>query len=384
MDDAIDDPWAVPATATASSPNLPAVEEKTPLPVSADNYNNDDDEFGDFGGFSSAAPQLAPPSTVICETHSSLPAPAAAGPAGDADDDEFGDFGDFSDSTNNNPPVAGQLHLPPPSSAAIPPVLVTLASRLPEAAQTQAHALAAALASTVPQTVVTFAPETAASLLTRVVGQNASAEAGRHGAAVAVHIVPDSQFARDEWAAVWASVAQGSETAYSGEMLHKFRWKKSSVYSEFLKASGFDEELLDHTSAAADSPAGLSQAGAVPTLPIKSVASNATEPALDISDGAPLDLKQKEVEDAKKLCVISEDEIRKMTTDELAQLVQGLAQAQVKLQEQSNYWLDSKEQLMMDAEMHNKMIASLVQYATQGPKASPRVAKAGLFGKKKK
>ena len=46
-----------------------------------------------------------------------------------------------------------------------------------------------------------------------------------------------------------------------------------------------------------------------------------------------------------------------------------------RMQEQAGYWLDAKEQLVMDAEMHNKMIASLVQYATQqqlqGNKKSP-------------
>ncbi len=51
------------------------------------------------------------------------------------------------------------------------------------------------------------------------------------------------------------------------------------------------------------------------------------------------------------------------------------------MQDQAGYWLDAKEQLIMDAEMHNKMIASLVQYATQqslhGAKKSP-----GKKGKK--
>jgi hypothetical protein len=35
------------------------------------------------------------------------------------------------------------------------------------------------------------------------------------------------------------------------------------------------------------------------------------------------------------------------------------------MQEQVDYWLDSKERLLMDAEMHNKMIASLVNFAQQ-------------------
>lgn len=51
--------------------------------------------------------------------------------------------------------------------------------------------------------------------------------------------------------------------------------------------------------------------------------------------------------------------------EELRDLVQVLMDYNSKMLEQSNYWLDSKEQLVMDAEMHNKMIASLVQYAQQ-------------------
>jgi hypothetical protein len=46
---------------------------------------------------------------------------------------------------------------------------------------------------------------------------------------------------------------------------------------------------------------------------------------------------------------------------------------QQKMYEQSNYWLDAKEQLIMDAETHNKVIASLVQYARdqqQAPKGN--------------
>ena len=65
------------------------------------------------------------------------------------------------------------------------------------------------------------------------------------------------------------------------------------------------------------------------------------------------------------------DEMRRKTISELQQLIQSLQTSQQKMQEQANDWLDAKERLVMDAEMHNKMIASLVQYAQQqqvGPK----------------
>jgi hypothetical protein len=64
--------------------------------------------------------------------------------------------------------------------------------------------------------------------------------------------------------------------------------------------------------------------------------------------------------------------MRKKTNEELEELIKTLALHQVRMQEQANYWLDAKEQLLMDAEMHNKMIASLVQYATQQQMGSPK------------
>lgn len=45
------------------------------------------------------------------------------------------------------------------------------------------------------------------------------------------------------------------------------------------------------------------------------------------------------------------------------------------MQDQAGFWLDAKEQLVMDAEMHNKMIASLVGYAQQQQVALKTTAK---------
>jgi hypothetical protein len=59
------------------------------------------------------------------------------------------------------------------------------------------------------------------------------------------------------------------------------------------------------------------------------------------------------------------DEIKRKTKAELREFIQELQVSLQRIQEQANYWLDAKEQLVMDAEMHNKMIASLVTYAQQ-------------------
>ena len=76
--------------------------------------------------------------------------------------------------------------------------------------------------------------------------------------------------------------------------------------------------------------------------------------------------------------------MRQKSIPELEELITRLKFYNQRVQEQANYWLDSKEQLIIDAEMHNKMIASLVQYAQQQqeqPKGKPAPKKKGLFGK---
>jgi hypothetical protein len=50
-----------------------------------------------------------------------------------------------------------------------------------------------------------------------------------------------------------------------------------------------------------------------------------------------------------------------MSRPELQALIASLNSSILNMQDQANYWLDSKEQLVMESEMHNKMIASLVR-----------------------
>ena len=66
------------------------------------------------------------------------------------------------------------------------------------------------------------------------------------------------------------------------------------------------------------------------------------------------------------------EELRKKSIQELESLLKNMQAYHQKMYEQANYWLDAKEQLIMDAETHNKVIASLVQFARdqqQAPKS---------------
>ena len=106
--------------------------------------------------------------------------------------------------------------------------------------------------------------------------------------------------------------------------------------------------------------------------------------------------KDKDLAEAMKLCDISDgnrlnlrisEELRKKSTQELQSLLQNFQIYQQKMYEQSNYWLDAKEQLIMDAETHNKVIASLVQHARdqqEVPKGKIVAAKATTNAVKRK
>ncbi|KAJ3272415.1 hypothetical protein HDV01_005598 [Terramyces sp. JEL0728] len=118
-----------------------------------------------------------------------------------------------------------------------------------------------------------------------------------------------------------------------------FRWRKSLIRTKFL-------DSISKTVTKAERTAQQTE-------------------ELPKSTDALADFREVELQGAKKLCDISEDEIRKKSKTELRELVQTLQKSLQQMQEQTNYWLDSKEQLVMDAEMHNKMIASLVTYAQQ-------------------
>ncbi|KAJ3325450.1 hypothetical protein HDV06_004309 [Boothiomyces sp. JEL0866] len=153
---------------------------------------------------------------------------------------------------------------------------------------------------------------------------------------------------KDDWTVLFKKLQ--TENIYNDPDI--FRWRKSLTRTKFLESISKTITKAERT------------------------AQQVEEPKVT---GALADYREVELQNAKKLCDISEDEIRKKSKTELRELIQVLQKSLQQMQEQTNYWLDSKEQLVMDAEMHNKMIASLVTYAQQ--QQQPKVAKVkkGLF-----
>ncbi|KAJ3329985.1 hypothetical protein HDU76_006713 [Blyttiomyces sp. JEL0837] len=354
------------------------------------------DDFGDFGEFESTpvASRIALSSPV----KTTPPATETITTAAADVDDEFGDFGGSDE--NLAPAPAPAVVAVSPMTGASFGVIGLAAAR--EGDVTEEERVARILAATfesLPSNIKPTCMDISASLkaifplpsappgsLNAVNGllddSNADEEpttpattAGNRNTKL---VSPHPDFAEEEWVTLWNKLSQ--EQDYAESMSSKFRWKKSHIRRAFLKSLDIPVPAISDETTSPDQHGPLSANSHSSKHPETSGAATGSV-AAGVADShvhggghgdGHRDAKQVELDEAKYYCSITEDELRKKTNDELEELIKVLALHQVKLQEQANYWLDAKEQLVMDAEMHNKMIASLVQYATQQHTASPK------------
>ncbi|KAH9246716.1 hypothetical protein BASA81_015720 [Batrachochytrium salamandrivorans] len=212
---------------------------------------------------------------------------------------------------------------------------------------------------------------------------------------------------------LWMLLANDTSTSVSSR--EAFRWHKSQIRTQFIGAvnGGLPRKQNDKSNVQPNqtgvensltgTPSASLRSGPSESQPPIASASSTTGPtfaSMAASSGGEvsmvsgfakpppnvydqLDPREADLLEAKRLCDLSEDEIRRHSTEDIRELIKSLMDHHVKMQEQANHWLDSKEQLVMDAEMHNKMIASLVQYAQQQqvtPKVSTGTTKKKRFG----
>ncbi|KAJ1565266.1 hypothetical protein HK096_003726 [Nowakowskiella sp. JEL0078] len=183
--------------------------------------------------------------------------------------------------------------------------------------------------------------------------------------------LPNSVYEDEKWFQLWEALSE--EFSTNSEVLvlgSKFRWKKSEIRKLFLDS--FDIVELKSTT---PEPISNTKNNTTISENIKKTPQNpnALSDVVEIvQKGSGNDAPDSLLQTAKALCEISEDDLRKRTAGQLQDMIKQLLQSSTSLHQQANNWLDAKEQLLMDAEMHNKMIASLVQYAqqlqVQGPK----------------
>ncbi|KAJ3153794.1 hypothetical protein HDU86_005127 [Geranomyces michiganensis] len=193
-------------------------------------------------------------------------------------------------------------------------------------------------------------------------------------------------FHGQSWSLLWQNIS--TKTFYSDTAGAQFRWRKSHIRTAYLLGldinirnpdEGQKQPLVPlqredtHTAFGQLSPS-------TPRFANDGVTTQSA--SVPIHEGGKRDSRDSELLEAKRLCEVSEDELRNQTPEQLAALMASLTAAHQKMQDQANFWLDSKEQLVMDAEMHNKMIASLVQYAQQTTQKASSSARSSSPGKK--
>ncbi|KAJ3063156.1 hypothetical protein HK102_008553 [Quaeritorhiza haematococci] len=155
---------------------------------------------------------------------------------------------------------------------------------------------------------------------------------------------------------------------YNESTVTKFRWRRSHIRQLFLAAL----DVPVNTEEPQNASTGDTTQGPTPSESTnKSSSTNLLATPQAKNGSGSDDPKEADLEEAKRLCDVTEDELRKKPTEDLHALIKSLTSVSQRMQEQAAYWLDAKEQLVMDAEMHNKMIASLVQYAQQQQVAKP-------------
>ncbi|TPX41953.1 hypothetical protein SeMB42_g02839 [Synchytrium endobioticum] len=204
-------------------------------------------------------------------------------------------------------------------------------------------------------------------------------------------IVPNpTLFASEPWYSLYRRLA--SESMYndlnSVSNNSRFRWRKSNIRRAFLNGLGVPL-TLDDSQCGGGGGASIGKLGMTTQAPYQQ-SGGSVRGSLDSESGGSiltngvrdtsLDGNRHAVYDgdlgvAKRLAEISEDRIRRMTVQELGDLKTRVVDSTQRMQDQVNFWLDGREQLVMDAEMHNKMIASLVQYAQQQQLHSAAAAK---------
>ncbi|KAJ3042090.1 hypothetical protein HDV00_008172 [Rhizophlyctis rosea] len=372
VEEVVAPPIAKPATdASETAAFVPLL---APPPTTTTLTVDSEDDFSDFDDFAPAPTSLpAPPAPI-------LPPPTESH-AEEEEDDDFGDFDDFA-----APPEPAPASAPAPTPQQPAPTIsleperdadeefrietllqtvISSQSLLAELNQSLARAFPAAplpnaQLNTKPVESILGEAEASQGDPTQPDGKSTKLT------------VPNVAYAENDWYKLYQKMS--SDTVYAEGGTLKFTWRRSLIRKAYLKSLDVAIDV-DEMFKQPQTPAILPR-----TNPIASATASGADtqnPNARASTttggggGPPDDEKEADLFEAKRLCDITEEEMRRKSTAELQSLISDLQRAQQRMQEQANEWLDAKERLVMDAEMHNKMIASLVQYAQQqqvGPK----------------
>lgn len=334
-----------------------------------------DDEFGDFGDFGS--------SNVVQA------------------DDGFGDFGDFTQTATTTNDDFGDLNditaqAAPSQTVVDDPYnifgysesknLIHSLSDL-SAVDTDGVKASESIRNLLLQILPDAAPSTSEAKTTSLTAEAEESSEGEEQSGK--RLVPNTVFKDELWYKLWQQLS--SESVFDENLSTKIRWRRSYARKQFLVSLDIpvnlddvykgERKLKTSTSQPLDSKASKEQLASGSTSNLTAINTNKSlsgsgnpmSPLNQIQSATPTS-PLPDVDTLTALCDVTEDELRTRPIEELKKLESTMRQYISTVTEQINYYLDAREQLAMDSEMHNKMISALV---TQAQKTHELLQKKG-------
>ncbi|KAG0097365.1 hypothetical protein BGZ93_002897 [Podila epicladia] len=160
---------------------------------------------------------------------------------------------------------------------------------------------------------------------------------------------------------LWATLCEQSfqgKNSKSASSAPQFQWKHSQLRKEYYASLGL---------AVVKEPTHTSTAPAIPSSvlsPASSSKSRVSSPMIvgteTMAVRKPLDL-----EATLAFCQFNKENLGGYSGDEMKDIIAQLTELTRQASDELTYWLDQREQMMMDSERYNEMIASLVGRAAK-------------------
>ncbi|KAF9996117.1 hypothetical protein BGZ80_007340 [Entomortierella chlamydospora] len=161
---------------------------------------------------------------------------------------------------------------------------------------------------------------------------------------------------------LWVSLCEQSfQGAKSASSAPQFQWKYSDLRKEYYASLGLvvaKEQSMG--------PSSIVNS-ASPTSSRSKVSSPMIVSTEAIPARKPLDM-----EAARAYCQFTKENLGGYSGDEMKDIIAQLTELTRQASEELTYWLDQREQMIMDSEKYNKMIGSLVDRAAQLKTAESR------------
>ncbi|KAF9171408.1 hypothetical protein BGX21_003251 [Mortierella sp. AD011] len=161
---------------------------------------------------------------------------------------------------------------------------------------------------------------------------------------------------------LWVSLCEQSfQGAKSASSAPQFQWKYSDLRKEYYASLGLvvAKEQSMGPSSIVNSTSPTSSRSKVSSPMIVSTEAIPTRKPLDM-------------EAARAYCQFTKENLGGYSGDEMKDIIAQLTELTRQASEELTYWLDQREQMIMDSEKYNKMIGSLVDRAAQLKTAESR------------